>query len=203
MSAANQVKEFLSAIPLGQPFHSSTLRQLASTENIRQILNRLVKAGELKRVARGVFVKPEYVSTVGEMLPSSQSIAETIAKSTGETIAIHGAEAARQLQLSTQTPMHLVFYTSGNTRTLKIANQTVRLKHVNPSRLMETGTMPALVLSALSYLGRENVTTETIEIIRSRISPKEFKATINLMEKMPAWMSDVFFRYQKRRKDEK
>jgi len=203
MTATVRVKEYLSNIPEGQPFPSSALRHFATTDNIRQILNRLVKAGELKRVARGVFAKPKHVSTIGEVLPSASEVAETLAKATGEMIAIHGAEAARQLQLTTQVPMRFIFYTSGNTRTLKMANRTVKLKHVNPSRLVAPGTTPGLVVSALCYLGRENVTTKTIEHIKRRIPSEEFNVTINLAEQMPAWMSDIFYRYQQEKMNER
>lgn len=200
MTAIAHIKEHLSHVPAGKSFPASALRQFGTTENIRQILSRLVKAGKLKRLARGIFAKPKHVNKVGEILPSASEVAQTLAQSTGETIAIHGAEAARQLQLTTQIPMQLVFYTSGNTRALKIANRTVKLKHVNPSRLIAPGTVPGLVISALGYLGRENVTVETIEIIKGHITAKEFKETIELMERMPSWMSDVFYHYQQKAK---
>lgn len=198
MTAIAHIKEYLTHIPVGKPFPASALRQFGTTENIRQILSRLVKAGKLNRVARGVFAKPKHVEKIGEMLPSASEVAETLAQSTGETITVHGAEAARKLQLSTQVPMQLIFYTSGNTRTLKIANRTVKLKHVNPSRLVAPRTVPGLVISALCYLGRENVSIETIEAIKGRITAEEFKETIALMERMPAWMSDLFYRYQQK-----
>jgi hypothetical protein len=196
MTAIAHVKKYLAKIPEGQPFPAGALRHFAATENIRQILNRLVKAGELKRVARGIFAKPKQVSKIGEILPAVEEVAEMLAKSTGETIAIHGAEAARKLQLTTQAPMRPIFYTSGNTRTLKITNRTVKLQHVNPSRLVAPGTIPGVVISALYYLGRENVTVETIEKIRRQIPSGEFEATINLIAHMPAWMSDMFYRYR-------
>lgn len=202
MTAISKVREYIAGVPEGQAFPSSALRHFAATENIRQILNRLVKAGELKRVARGVFVKPKMIAKVGEMLPSASEVAKTLAESTGETIAVHGAEAARRLQLTTQVPMRLVFYTSGNTRTLKIANRTVKLTHVNPSRLIASETKAGLVISALGYLGRENVTVKTIAIIKEHISAEEFKTVIKLIEKMPAWMADVFFRYQQEQNNE-
>jgi hypothetical protein len=78
MTVIAHVKEY-SNIPEGQPFPSSALRHLAATENIRQIVNRLVKAGDLKRVARGVFTKPKHISKVGEILPSASEVAETLA----------------------------------------------------------------------------------------------------------------------------
>ena len=195
MTASANIKAYIFNLPEGEPFSSNALRNFTSTENIRQILNRLVKSGEIKRVARGVFVKPKQLSTV-EQLPSSFEIAETLTRSTGETIIVHGAEAARQLQLTTQVPMRLVFYTNGNTRTLKIAHRTIKLKHVNPSRLIAPGTVASLVISALGYLGRSAVTTETIFAIKQQISNKEFKETVALTAKMPAWMADIFYKYQ-------
>lgn len=202
ISAINQIKEYISGLPEGEPFTSNSLRNYASTENIRQILNRLVKSGDLKRVARGVFIRPEYLNSGEEIYPSVIEIANSIASSTGETILVHGAEAARQLQLTTQVPMRQVFYTSGNTRTLKILNRTVRLKHVNPGRLIAPGTMAGLVISALRYLGRENVSTKTLTSIREKISREDFREIFNLTGKIPAWMADIFYRYLQENHDE-
>lgn len=132
MTAMSQVKEYLATLPEEQPFPSNALRRIASTDNIRQILNRLVKVGEPMRLARGVFAKPRHTKS-GIILPSARATVETLAKSRGETVAIQGAEAARQLQLTTQVPLRTIFYTSGNSRTLKIANRIVELKHTPPS----------------------------------------------------------------------
>lgn len=198
MTAMAQIKNYLAALPEGQAFSASTLRSFATTENIRQILNRLTKAGELKRVARGLFVKPKQLATIGEILPPATELAETLAKSTGENIMVHGAEAARQLQLTTQVPMKLIFYTTGNTRTLKLANRTIQLKHINPSRLIAPGTTAGLVIAALNYLGRENVSLEILKMIQQRIGTEEFTAVLRLIECMPAWMADVFYRYQQK-----
>ena len=198
MTGAANIKKYIDKLPEGKTFSSSTLRPFATTENIRQILNRLMKTGGIKRVARGVYVKPKHSRIVGEILPSPIEIAVSLAKSTGETITVQGAEAARILQLTTQVPMKFIFYTSGNTRILKFNNTNVELKHVNPSRLIAAGTISGLVISALTYLGHENVTIKTIEKIKNRISLQEFNDTIKLTDKMPAWMSDIFYRYQKK-----
>ncbi|OGT52230.1 MAG: hypothetical protein A3F17_07115 [Gammaproteobacteria bacterium RIFCSPHIGHO2_12_FULL_41_15] len=197
-SAASQIKKYIDSLPEGETFPSSALRSFATTENIRQILNRLVKRGEVKRVTRGIFVKPKHSRIAGEILPSAIDIAAALTQSTGETIVIQGAEAARILQLTTQVPLKLIFYTSGNTRILKFNNTNVKLNHVNPSRLIAAGTTPGLVISALTYLGRENVTEKTIEKIKQHISLQEFNDTIKLIAKMPSWMADVFYCYQKR-----
>ncbi len=196
MTAIANIREYILKKPEGEPFASSELRQFASTDNIRQILNRLVKSNEIKKVARGIYVKPKIIS-IGEKLPLASEIAEAIAKSTGETIMVHGAEAARQLQLTTQVPTQQVFYTDGNSRTLTIANYRVRLKHVNPSRMIEPGTISGLVITALIYLGQENVTPAILHLIKKRIPETDFKQTLSLISRMPAWLADIFFKFQK------
>lgn len=108
----------------------------------------------------------------------------------------YSAEVARKLQLTTQVPMRLVFYTRGNTITLKITNRSVKLKHVNPSMLVAAGTVPGLVISALHYLGRDHVTIETIQVIKDRISAKYFYDVLTLTPHMPTWMYDIFYYYQ-------
>jgi hypothetical protein len=199
MTAIANIRTYLASLPVGEAFSSNALRQFASTENIRQILNRLVKSGEIRRVARGVFVRSEEGSAL-QSLPSALEIAKTLMQSTGETIMVHGAEAARQLRLSTQVPMRLVFYTNGNTRTLKIANRTIKLKHVNPSRLIAPGTTPGLVISALRYIGKNEITMDTIYLIKQNVTQEEFDSLFSFIEKMPGWMANIFYKYQQENK---
>lgn len=202
MRAVESIRQYISNLPEGIPFATSALRSLASTDNIRQILTRLVKSGAINRVARGIFIKPKCTSTHGIQFASATEVAKIIAESTGETIIPHGSEAARQLQLTTQVPMRPVFYTNGNTRTLKISNRSVKLKHVNPSKLIAPGSAGRLVISALSYLGKENVSVETIHFIKQSITPEEFQQTTKLVEHMPAWMADLFYRFQQEHHNE-
>lgn len=196
MHSVEKIKQYIAELPEGTTFAAGALRSFASTDNIRQIMTRLVKSGDINRVARGIFVKPKYTSSLGLQLTSAIDVARAIVESTGETIAVHGAEAARQLQLTTQVPTRPVYYTDGNTRTLKISNRTVKLKHVNPSRLISPGTTGGLIISALLYLGKENVTIETIHFIKQRVSPEEFQQAAGLVEHMPAWMADLIYRFQ-------
>jgi hypothetical protein len=203
MTSAKLIHQYLESLPQGAAFPASALREYGSTDNIRQILSRLVKLGKLERVARGVFAKPKYNSKKEAVLPSAVEVAQILTQSLGETVVVHGAEAARQLHLSTQAPMKPVFYTSGNTRKLKVLNRSIELRHVNPSRLIAPGKTSGLIISALSYLGKENVSLETLKMVRGRVKKSEFFETVALTKKMPAWLSDVFYQYQKRYPNDK
>lgn len=197
MKAIDKIRYKIAEIPEGKPFTASTFRTVATSDNVRQILGRLTKSGEIKRISRGVFVRVKTIPNLGEIPPANIEVAQAIAKSTGETIAVHGAEAARLLQLSTQVPMQLIFYTSGNSRKFTIGSTTVTLKHVSPSKLTEANTPTGLVISALAYLGKENVTLETINRIEKKLSPEDFKIVLQKLESMPLWMSDLFFKYSR------
>lgn len=197
MKAVAMIKEYIKEIPEGKPFTTGSLRHLASADNLRQILNRLTKLGVIKRVSRGIYVKPENAPHLGRTLPLVKEIAEAVAHSTGENVAMHGAEAARQLGLSTQVPMRLVMYTTGNTREIKIKNQTVLLKHVSPSKLIAPGTIAGTVISALMYLGQEHVTQNTLQKIRDKLTSEDYENVLQQIKYMPAWLANLFYHFQK------
>jgi len=98
--------------------------------------------------------------------------------------------------------MRLIFYTNGNSRTLKIGNQTVQLKHINPSRLIAAGTMAGTSISALLYLGKNNVSNKIIKKIEAQLSPQDFKQLINEIKNMPAWLANAFYHYIKENKND-
>ncbi len=197
MNTAQTIQNYLQQIPQGKPFTTASLRKFASSANVRQILSRLVKAGKISRAARGVFVRPQEVSYLGKVLPEAQEIAQAVAQASGERIAVHGAEAARILQLSTQAPLKPIFYTTGNTRRIKSGNREIILKHVNPRKLINPGTTVGLVISALWYLGKNNVTMPIIEKLKKLLSSEEFSELLEYTHQMPAWMADMFYRYQR------
>jgi hypothetical protein len=195
-STISQIREQIAKAPAGKPFVGSSLRHLAPTDNLRKILERLAKSGEIKRVARGVFIKPKQVAYLGEYLPSTREVVEVLAHASGEIISIHGAEAARQLRLTTQVPMQTVFYTTGNSRKIKIGKRVVTLKHISPKKLIMPGTIVGTVITALWYLGRKNVSSKTLEIIHQQLTQKDFNTVLQQIPYMPAWMASVFFHFQ-------
>lgn len=197
MTSVTAIREYIEKIPAGTPIVASSLRSIASSSNVRQVLCRMVKAGEIKRVARGIFVRPKENPYLGKVLPGSKEIVEAIAKSSGETIAPHGAEAARLLHLSTQVPMQSVFYTTGHTRHLKVGKSEIILKHISPKKLVKPGTVIGLVISALWYLGRENTNDQVIETIKRRVDPEYFAELFECTSYMPAWMANAFYHYKK------
>lgn len=197
MSASKLISKFIENFPIGEPFASSELLKFGSRSNIDQILSRLVKTKKITRVARGIFVKQEIIPYVGNVLPEPSKIAETVARVSGETIAVHGAEAARQLQLTTQVPTKPIFLTSGTTRHIKIGNTEVYLKHVAPRKIVNSKNIVGLVISALWYLGKNHVNGPVISKVKSKLTDEQFQQVQSSMESMPGWMVNSFYRYNR------
>lgn len=187
MTTAVAIHHKVLRFPKGKPFTSSSFLKLGSRSAVDKTLSRLVKAGKIERLARGVFLRPKTSPYIGTIMPDISEIIQVIANSHGETIQVHGAEAARRFKLSTQMPTKPVFYTNGPSRSLQIGNIRVKLMHTTSHRRLQfAGKRVGLALTALWYLGKKNVTQESIAMIKTGLSPKEFK-TLKSAD-VPAWL---------------
>jgi hypothetical protein len=192
MSTAQIIRERVSQVQRGDPFTNTQFLKLGSRASVGKTLSRLVAEGVIQRITRGVFIRPRESRFVGNVMPDVFKIVEVMAKDHGETIQVHGAEAARRFKLVTQVPMMPVFYTSGSTRQLKVGNLVVNLRHASSRKLLLAGKRAGLALSALWYLGKNNVNPDVIGTIREGLTEKEFITLRNT--DMPAWMTETLAR---------
>ena len=188
MSTARAVRAGVRKLPKGELFTRERFLEHGSRSAVDRTLSRLVGRGEIQRLARGVFVRPRTSRFVGAVVPDVREVVGAIARSSGETVQVHGAEAARRFKLSTQVPTAPVFHTSASTRTIRIAKITVRMVHTsNRRRLQFAGEAAGAALAALWYLGKNNVTREAVATIEAALGAAEFQRLRSA--EMPAWMS--------------
>ena len=194
---AELIRQRIQAIPLGEPFTPTVLLACGTRASVDQTLSRLLKAKEIERVARGVFVRPEISRFVGKVMPEPLKLVETIARTTGAVVQVHGAEAARRLELSTQVPVQSVFLTSGPSRRIRVGEMEIRLQHVCQRKLTLAGRPAGLALTAMWYLGKTAVTPAVLEKISRKLGENEFEVLKSATSSMPAWMSDALFRNER------
>lgn len=144
-----------------------------------------------------VFVRPSESRYLGKVPPDPSKVVETVAKARGATVQVHGAEAARRFELTTQTPTQPVFYTTGPSRRFQVGKLEVVLKHAALRKLALAGRPAGVALTALWYLGRNEITPEAIAQIRRKLPPKEFAALTAAKASMPGWMAATFYRYER------
>ena len=195
MKITQHITESINSLPTGVPFTSSQFLMYGSRNSIDQTIVRLVKRGKITRITRGIYVKPKQSRFTGPILLSPLEVAQFIALKTGTIIQIHGAEAARHFGLTTQMPTQAVYLTNGPSRKLSIGRLQLTLKHVTSRKLMYAGTKMGLAITALWYLGKQEVNEKTIAKIKSQLTEKEYGEFINSINQMPIWLANIVQKY--------
>ena len=151
MSTTEAIRAGIRDLPRGKPFTSAHFLKHGARGSVDRALSRYTRSriGYIQRVSRGVFVRPRTSRFVGTVLPDVLEVVEAIAGRTGETVQIHGAEAARRLRLSTQVPTAPVFLTSASSRAIRVGNITVKMIHTSNRRRLQfageaTGQLPCV-----------------------------------------------------------
>lgn len=187
MSVSKSISKRIKYMPKGKPFTSASFAQAGSRSAVDKALSRMVVIGFLERVTRGIYMRPKQSEYTGKKIRANPiAVMEVVSRTRGETIQLHGVEAARRLGLSTQMQIIPTYYTSGSTREIKIGNAVVRLHHASQQRLQQAGTQVGLALTASFYLGKEGLTQPTIRKIANSLSAKEYEQLMAC--KMPKWM---------------
>lgn len=197
MKITQHITENINSIPEGVPFASSQFLKYGSRNSVDQAIVRLMKRGEITRVTRGVYVKPKHNRFTSIVLPSPLEIAQFIASKTGTIVQVHGAEAARHFGLTTQMPTQAIYLTNGPSRKLTIGRLQLTLKHVTPRKLVYAGTKIGLAITALWYLGKQQVNEQTITKIKSQLTKKEYQELINSINQMPVWLANTIQKYSR------
>ncbi len=194
MSTHQLVREKVQGYASGTPFTSKQFLEYGTRASVDKSLSRLVQEGSIVRVLHGVFVRPEINRFVGLVPPEPYKVAEAVVKSLGAEIQVHGAEAARRLELTTQVPTRVIYLTSGPSRSMRLGNMEIQLKRVSQRKLALSGRPAGLALTAMWYLGKTQVTPLLVRQIYHRIGAEEFNVLRSAAGSMPAWMSDVVIR---------
>ena len=172
----------------GYVFTPAEVLHLGSRAAVDQGLSRLVKAGQITRLARGVYAYPEKHSLVGEVPPSPTAVAEALARAQGAQAQVSEAAAANALGLTTQVPGRVVYLTNGTPRRRRVGNTIIEFKRASPRRLAGAGTPAGTVLQALRHLGRTGANQQVAEKLREKLPRSQRQALRALLPLAPAWM---------------
>jgi Family of unknown function (DUF6088) len=87
--------------------------------------------------------------------------------------------------------MQNLYLTEGPSRTVKIGNQTVTLKHVAPSKMLGAGTEAGIVLQAVRSYGQKRVHEIPVQTLAEKL-PRTVKSAVQrLTAAAPAWTHPV------------
>ena len=158
----------------GEVFIAKDFSEIADYETARKALNRLVDAGKIKKIMRGVYYNPRYSSLLQEYeAPSPHNVALAIARKFNWNIAPSGVTALNLLGLSTQVPAKWSYISDGSYNTFQMDNTTIEFKHRNNREITGMSYKTALVIQALKEVGKKSICDSTIKQIRKMLSEEE------------------------------
>lgn len=176
----------------GHAFSSKDFLDIGSRASVDQTLSTLAKAGEIRRIARGIYDYPKVNTALGGQLsPDYDSVAHAIARKNGVRIEPSGAWAANLLGLSTQVPAKIVYLSNGTSRTYQVGKQTIAFQRVGPKELLPKSGSSTLVVQAIRYLGQDHVDDSVIGQLRDRLSPAEKNALLRDVRYSADWIYEV------------
>ncbi len=160
---------------------------------VDQALGRLVRAGKLRRVARGVYEMPRHNAYLNRTAPVDPAqVAHAIARRDNIQIIGTGMAAANMLGLTTAVSVKPEWETAAPTKEMKVGGWTIRFKHAR-KKVTEWENRPALpVVQALYWLGPIVKTdTEVVRILRARLAPDVKADLADGLNKLPNWICKI------------
>ncbi len=151
-------------------------------------LSRMVRAGTLRRVARGLYDVPRSHPLLGELSPSTDALVQAVARRDGIVVQPLDVEATNLLGLSEQVVAKPVYETNGRSRKLRVGVQEIEFKHRSPRRVTAAAESSNLVFSALRGLGKAHVTLERVAHLQRMLPARQRTQLLKDLPLAPVWM---------------
>ncbi len=185
----SKIQEVIKSSPKGTLFFPKDFLEYGNSESIRKALARLTKKNFLVRLAHGIYLYPKIHKEYGVLIPSTDYMAEAIAKRDNAKIATTGVEALNLLGLSTQVVMNSVYLTDGSSRVIKIGKIKIRFLHTSSKNVEAKGYISGLAIQALKVIGKENVNQKMINRIVEVLQKEKKENILHDAKLAPVWIS--------------
>ncbi|MFS8979822.1 DUF6088 family protein [Cupriavidus necator] len=180
----------------GKVWVPTDFAHLGSRDAIDKTLQRFVRAGQLRRIDRGLYDLPKLNRLTGRStMPDYRAVVEAIARRDNLRLLVDGMTAANDLGLTDAVPARVTIHTDSRRRSLKLDNLTIVFKQTAPSRLYWAGRPAMRVVQALHWL-KDTIASDSERItaaLRNVLEHPDHGQSIreDLMAgfgAMPAWM---------------
>lgn len=181
----------------GKMYFPSDFAMLGESKSVAKALERMVKSGQLLRLAQGIYYYPKIDNALGLgiLYPSLETIAQGIADRDKAKIVPTGVSALNKLGLSTQVPMNIVYLTDGSPRKINVGNgRGILFKHTVPKNLSFQSELAMLITFALKELKQENVSQEHLDKIKSLLQNEPKEKIMTDAPLMPSWIKSIIMK---------
>ena len=189
-SINSQIEAKVKRAKPGQIFLPSDFKDLGTSTAIRKALSRLVEQKVLVRMGQGIYATLIHDKVFGDVLPSMEEIAVTLAKKDHVKIMPTGQYALNKIGLSTQVPMKIVYLTNGTKKNISIGKSSIVFQPTTTKKLAMIGTITSLLFLGLEELDLDNLSESDINKIINLLKKEDEKKLKHDLKLAPARISD-------------
>lgn len=195
----SQISVLIETAEPGQVWVPTDFAQLGSRDAIDKTLQRMVLAGELRRIDRGLYDRPKPNSlTKRPTTPDYRAVTEAIARRDQLRLLVDGMTAANDLGLTHAVPARVTIHTDTRRRAIQLDKLTIEFKQTAPSRLYWAGRPAMRIVQALHWL-KDTLASERSTILSKLtnvLADPIHGATISQdlldgFNMLPAWMQNL------------
>ena len=190
-SADSQILHRIHNHGKGWVFSPLDFLDLGNRSTIGSTFKRLKATGAIRRIATGLYDFPVQDPKLGLLLPSTDTIANTLKGRDDIRLQPSGAHAANILGLSNQVPVRAVYLTDGRQREVQVGKRQILLKQTTPRQMATAGRISGTVIQALRWLGPPNVDEKTVLLLRRRLSDADKQQLLKDLRYAPAWVAEI------------
>jgi hypothetical protein len=189
-SISSQIDNKIKRSRPGQIILPSDFKDLGTSTAIRKTLSRLVDQKVLVRMGQGVYVIPIHDKLFGEVLPSMEEIAASLAEKEHVKIMPTGQYALNKIGLSNQVPMKMVFLTNGTKKNITIGKSSILFQPTTTKKLAMVGSISSLLFLGLEELDLNRLKESELEKIIALLKKEDQNNLKHDLKLAPARISD-------------
>ena len=131
---------------------------LGPRDAVDQVLHRLVRAGTIRRITRGLYDKPSLNALTGKSThPDPRAVIDALARRDSARMIVDGITAANDIWpevwgLSDGVPARIIVHTDARLKSLALGNLVIRFKKTAPNKLFWAGRPAMRVVQAVNYI---------------------------------------------------
>lgn len=175
---------------------------IASADQVKLALSRLVKDEEILRLGNGIYYYPVIDIIFGAVYPSLEEIARAVAKRDHVTITPTEATAMNALGLSTQVPVNVVFLTNGPSKVIKVGKNKITFRNISNKRSTAPAGKLGLVIRALEGWDEETLKPKQKQALLKQLNEYSDKQISSAAQKTVRRVADILIKYLNSRNDQ-
>lgn len=183
------IRDRINRSDIGTVYVAVDFVDISDKTSINAYLARLVDAGLIRRVLRGVYDKPEYNDFLEEYVaPSPDKVANALARNFGWSIVPCGDTALNLLGLSTQVPAAWVYVSDGTYKEYTYDNTTIQFKRTTNKEVSKLSYKTALTVQALKALGKDKIDDMVISRLGKLLTAEEKQTMLEEAKAATSWI---------------